>query len=334
MGRRARWWHRAWVTGVVALAVAFVVINRSQVPAAWRAARDAEPGLLAAAAGLSLLRLGAEGQMQRASQGLLGPPPSRAVAVRLGAAAHFLNAVVKSAGMAGLAVYSADARRRGVSQGAVAVAYVAATVLADVALALILVVGIGLASTTGRLPGLLAVAVAVFVVYLGGRLVLMSYAARSPANIGRLFALPHRALARLEVGRGAEPRFEDETEDAFDAASSLRRRPRALTRVLAWSMGVHALGATELGMVLGAVGGARGVDVAVAGYSLSLLFGIVGLLPSGAGSTELSLGYVLVSYGSTGPQAVAAVALYRLVELWLPVTVGALASRGLAHRQV
>lgn len=333
LGRRARWWHRSWVALVAALAVVFVVANRSQAPAVWRAARGAEPGLLVGAAGLSLVRLAAEGQMQRASQALVGSAPGRVAALRLGAAAHFLNAIVKSGGMAGLAVYSADARRRGVSQGAVAVAYVATMVLADLALALCLVVGIGLASATGGLPGVVLVAVVVFALYIGGRLALIAYATRSPTHLQRLLALPHRILARFEAGRSTDAPFEEVAKDAFDAVSSLRRRPLAAAPVLAWTVGVHVLGAAELGVVLRAVGGARGLDVAVAGYTLSLLFGIVGLFPSGAGSAELSLGFVLVSYGSSGPEAAAAVALYRLVELWLPVALGAAAARGLAHRR-
>ncbi len=331
--RRPQRWHRWWVAVVAALAVAFVVVNRAQAPAAWRAAREADPRLLATAASLSLLRLAAEGQMQRAAQRLVAPGPSRAAALRLGAAAHFLNAIVKSGGMAGLAVYSSDGRRRGVSLGAVTVGYFVAMVLTDLALALSLMAGIGLASATGRLPGVVAVGTAVFALYLGGRLALIAYAARSPAHVRRLFVLPHRVLAHLGFARRLDPPSEQVTEEAFLALSSLGRRPWAAAPVLAWSIGLQVVGAAELAAVLSAVDGARGLDVAVAGYSLSLLFGIVGLFPSGAGSAELSLGFVLLSYGSTGPQAAAAVALYRLVELWLPVAIGAVAARDLMQRR-
>ena len=334
MGPRTRWLHRFWVVMVAALAVAFVVANRSQAPAAWRAATGADPVLLAVAAALSLVRLAGEGQMQRASQRSVHLDPGRAAALRLGAGAHFLNAIVKSGGMAGLAVYSGDAHRRGVSQGAVAVAYVVAMALGDLALGLTLAAGIVVPSATGQLSGAVAIAAAVFSLYLGGRWALIAYGARSPANVERLLALPHRILARLEIGRHTGPSFETVTDEAFQALSALRRRPLAAAPTLSWAIGVQLLGAAQLGAVLSSVDGARGADVALAGYSLGLLFGIVGLLPSGAGSTDLSLGVVLVSFGSTVGQAAAAVALYRLVELWLPVTVGALASRGLVHRQV
>lgn len=316
------------------LSVAFLVANRSQAPAVWRAVKGADPGPLALAAALSLARLAAEGQMQRASQRSLSLDPGWAAASRLGAAAHFLNAIVKSGGMAGLAVYSGDAHRRGEPQGAVAVAYVVAMALGDLALGLTLVAGILVTSATGRLSGAVAVAAAVFAVYLGGRWALIAYGARSSANIERLLAVPFRVLARFDGNRDTGAAFGAVTDEAFGAISSLRRRPGAAVPTLAWAVGLQVLGAAQLGAVLSSVDGARGVDVALAGYSLGLLFGIVGLLPSGAGSTDLSLGVVLVWFGSTVGEAAAAVALYRLVELWLPVTVGALASRGLVHRRV
>lgn len=333
-GPRARRWHRFWVTAVVALAAVFVAANRSQAPAAWRAANGADPALLAVAAALSLVRLAGEGQMQRASQRAVRLNTGRAAALRLGAAAHFLNAIVKSGGMAGLTVYSGDAHRRGLPQGTVAVAYVVTMALADLALGLSLVAAIALTSTTGRLSGAVTIAAAVFTVYLGARLALIAYGARSPANVERLLAVPHRVLARFDAGRHAGASFDEATGEAFEAISSLRRRPLAAAPTLAWAIGLQLVGAAQLAAVLSSVDGARGADVALAGYSLALLFGIVGLLPSGAGSTDLSLGVVLVSFGSTVAQAAAAVALYRLVELWLPVTVGALAARGLVHRQV
>jgi len=333
-GPRARRWHRFWVLTVVALAVVFVAANRSQAPAAWRAASGADPALLTVAAALSLVRLAVEGQMQRASQRSVGLHAGRVGFLRLGAAAHFLNAIVKSGGMAGLAVYARDAHRRGASQGTAAVAYFVAVVMADLALGLTLVAGIAVTSATGRLSGAVAIAAAVFTVYVAGRLALIAYGARSPANVERLLAVPHRVLARFDVGHHSGPTFGAVTDEAFEAISSLRRRPRAAVPTLGWALGLQLLGAAQLAAVLSSVDGAGGADVALAGYSLGLLFGIVGLLPSGAGSTDLSLGVVLVSFGSTVGQAAAAVALYRLVELWLPVTLGALASRGLVHRQV
>lgn len=332
MSPDGRWWPRPGVVLVVALAAVLVVANRSQAPAAWRAASGADLGPLALAAGLSLLHLAGEGQMHRASQRSVSLDPGRYRALGLGAASHFLNAVVKSGGMAGLAVFSGDAHRRGVPRGTVVAAYVVSVVLLDAAFGLSLVAGIVLLAAVGRLSAVVLVASAVFAVYLASRLALVVYGARSPAVVRRLYALPHHVLRRIGLGRRAATwTIDEEAEEVFEAASMLRRRPLAVAPVMAWALGLQVVGVAELAAVLTAVDGARGVDVAVAGYTMSLLFGIVWVLPSGAGFTELSLGVVLVSFGSTVAEATAAVALYRLVQLWLPVAVGAVAARQLGH---
>lgn len=72
-----------------------------------------------------------------------------------------------------------------------------------------------------------------------------------------------------------------------------------------------------------------GPSVALVAYSTSVVFFIVGVLPGGLGFVEASLGVILAGYGLATPMAAAAVVLYRLLELWLPLTVGAVAARRL-----
>lgn len=330
MRRPRRWWNRPGPVLVVGLTAVLVATNWSQAPATWRAARSADLGALVVAAALSLVHLASEGQMHRASQRSVNLDPGRIQALRLGAASRFLNAVTKSGGMAGLAVYSGDASRRGVARGGVVAAYVVTTALLDTAFALSLVAGIVLLAAVGRLSAVVLVAATVFAAYLGGRLALIAYGARGLDHVRRLYALPGQALRRIGLRRHTPAPLVDEVADeVFNAISSLRRRPRAVAPALLWAIGLQVLGVAELAAVLTSVDGARGLDVAAAGYTMALLFGIVGLLPSGAGFTDVSLGVVLVSFGSTVAEAAAAVALYRLVQLWLPVTIGAVAIRRL-----
>lgn len=314
---------------IVILAGVLVVTNRSQLPAAWQAASDADPGPLSIGAALSMARLASEGQMHRASQRAVGLDLGRTPALRLGAASHFFNAVTKSGGMAGLSVYSADASRRGVARGSVVAAYVITAALQDVAFALSLVAGIALLAAIGRLSAAVLAASVVFAAYLGGRLALIGYGARSQAHLRRLYGLPVGVLRHLGLGRRVQPPSDEaaDADEVFASLSSVRRRPRTAAPAMLWAVGLQVVGVAELAAVLYSVDGAQGIAVAVVGYTLALLFGIVGLLPSGAGFTEVSLGVVLVSFGSTVAEAAAAVALYRLVELWLPLGIGAVAAR-------
>jgi uncharacterized membrane protein YbhN (UPF0104 family) len=88
-----------------------------------------------------------------------------------------------------------------------------------------------------------------------------------------------------------------------------------------WSS-AHAVGASV-----------RPLD-ALVGYSVAGLFAIIGFLPSGFGFVEVSLGAVLVGYGAAAGTAAAAVLLFRVFELWLPVVIGAALARRLrvVHR--
>ena len=323
-------WPRAGSVVVVLLVAVLVVSNRSQVPAAWRAVAGADLGPLALAALLSLLHLAIEGQAHRASLRSVGVDPGRTRALELGAAAHFLNAIAKSGGMAGLAVFSGYAVRRGVPRGPVVAAYVITMVLVDVAFGVSLTAGIVLLAVVGRSSAVALAAAAVYLLYVASRLALIVYGARSRAHARRLYALPHRVLNRVGRHRQAPDQpTEEEADELFDALSALRRRPATVAPVMLWAFGLQVVGVSELAAVLASVGGAGGADVAVAGYTMALLFGIVGVLPSGVGFSEISLGVVLVSFGSTVAEAAAAVALYRLVQLWLPVGIGAVAARRL-----
>jgi uncharacterized membrane protein YbhN (UPF0104 family) len=89
--------------------------------------------------------------------------------------------------------------------------------------------------------------------------------------------------------------------------------------VLVWvsmeAVGIHALPA-----------------LALVAYAVSVLFTIVGILPAGLATVELSMTAVLVSSGVVASTAAAAVILYRLFELWLPLGVGSLCARRLHMR--
>lgn len=57
-------------------------------------------------------------------------------------------------------------------------------------------------------------------------------------------------------------------------------------------------------------------------FSLSTLFGIIGFLPSGIGFVEVSALAILVDAGVPAASAGAAIALFRVGQLWLPILAG------------
>lgn len=312
---------------VVAFLALFVAANRSELPAAWRQIRTADVGWLAAAAGFSCGGLMAIALLHLAAQRAVGLRLTLGKALPLALVSHLLNIVTKSGGMAGASVFVADARRRGRPPGPTVAAYVLAAMLTDTGFALTLVVAIGLVIIDGQLSRPEVIACAVFAVLFGFRVFAVTAAIRSRSALRRLYAAP-RALANRLLRR-AQPSPPDTTaaDELYDAVQLIRRRPRSILLPVVCAAAVEGAGIGILWAVLRAVHSSLGSSVSVIAYAVSVLFAIVGFLPAGLGFVEVSLGAVLVSFGSTFAQATAMVALYRLIELWLPLLLGAIAAQ-------
>jgi len=317
-----------WIRVVTAVAVlgavgVLVWVNRAQLPAATHALVTARPVWLAVGTVVLVLWWTAWLLLFLACRRLAGvggyADAVRLAPVAVGAVA--LNLLLKSGGLAGLGLFALDGRRRGLPAGRVAGAYLLAAVLADVAFAATLGAVVVVVWIDERLTRGEVVAVAVFAVFLAVRVVAVVAAARDRVLLRRLWTLPARAWDRVR----RLPAREHDTAPAdefFDAVALVRGRPAAALPALGYAVCVDVLGAAMLWAALAAVGGGDRPVVAVVAYAMSVLFGIVGVLPGGLGVAELGAAAVLVSFGVPVGIAAAAVVLFRVWEYWLPVVVG------------
>jgi uncharacterized protein (TIRG00374 family) len=78
-------------------------------------------------------------------------------------------------------------------------------------------------------------------------------------------------------------------------------------------------------MVLAGLGVHLGIATTLLVYTLTLMASLVGPVPGGVGVADASLGALLIANGVAGPTAAAAVLAFRLLDLWLPLLVGAAA---------
>ena len=313
----------ALVAGGVIL---LLVVNRREVPAVWASLRAARPvwvGLAVGAVALGWLNLAA---LHAAAQRALGlPTVARQVAVPA-LAAQFLNLLFSSGGLAGLSVFRADGRRRGLEPGPVTGSYLLVAVAGQLAVIAVLPVAFAILVGTGRLTTADVVVSAVFLLYSMILVVLVVEGVRSRSALRRAYALPRRLVAGAL--RRPRPTVEPtRADELYDALQLLRAAPRRAVRIAVHAVGVDVGGIVLLWLVLRALSLPLGFQVAVVAYAVSLMFSIVGFLPGGLGFVEVSLAAVLVSYGTPGVAAAAAVALFRLFELWLPLAAGALAAR-------
>lgn len=321
-------WAKPALSALVVVVLASLIwANREELPATARALRTADLGWLAIGGGVLLLwwldwtmLYVTSRQVTRA--GTLAETP-RLVPVTMAAIA--LNLGVKSGGLAGLAVFLADGRRRGVPAGRVSGGYLLAAMLAEIAFVVTLAAAMVLTWWDGRLTRVELLAVVAFVCTLAIRVAALVAALRSREAVRKLWSLPSRGLAWIRRRPVAEvdPTVPDEL---YEASLLLRDRPGRALPALGFAIGVDVLGAAMLWAALAAVGGGDRPVVALITYAVSALFGIVGFMPGGLGFVEVGVAAVLVSFGVALPVAAAAVVVFRLWEFWMPLVVGGIAA--------
>ena len=110
-------------------------------------------------------------------------------------------------------------------------------------------------------------------------------------------------------------------EGASDSLLLLRKRPAS---VLIGSFGYMAFDIAALGFCFIAVGHSPSFGVLTWGYLIGQLAGIIPI-PGGVGATEGGLVGVFALYQVPVSKAVAAVLIYRALQLWIPAVLGAVA---------
>lgn len=248
------------------------------------------------------------------------------------AAANFVNTVMPSAGMGGIAVFINDAARSGQSTGKVTVVSVLFVFLDY--LAFLCVLGLGLivlfrrndldpSEITASLIMLSIAACLGFLLYLG---------AKSADALGNALA----GMARF-VNRAARPLLHREylsearaQEFAHEIAADLQALPGRWASLIPPFLLV--LAGKALMMVILTLSFLTfevpfSLGVIVGGFSISYLFLIVSPTPAGIGIVEGIMPLALSSLKVQWSQAVIITLAYRAVTFWVPLGIGAFALR-------
>ena len=105
----------------------------------------------------------------------------------------------------------------------------------------------------------------------------------------------------------------------------LRADWRATAALLGTAVFGKLLGCAALGLVLAGMGIHLGVATVLLVYMLTIMAALVGPLPGGLGVADASLGALLIANGVPAAAAAGAVIAFRLLDLWIPLFVGAVA---------
>jgi uncharacterized membrane protein YbhN (UPF0104 family) len=114
--------------------------------------------------------------------------------------------------------------------------------------------------------------------------------------------------------------------DLLDAVDRLRTDRTSTATLLVAAVAGKLIGAAGLALTLHGLDIPLGTWKTLLVYTITLMAAWLGPLPAGVGTTEAALGALLVTSGTAPSAAAAAVVVFRLIDLWLPVLVGGLAA--------
>lgn len=274
------------------------------------------------------------GRMYQSIFHLLGIHEGVLTLSRISTAANFINVVMPTAGMGGVALFATEARRRGHPTGKVTVAAALFLLLDQAAFLIILALGLIVLFRRNDLNAgeisaslfLLSIAICyAFILYLGYR---------SAEKLGNLLAKIARGINRIVkffrkddyLSEARAHQFAHEISDGF---SGLTEKPSSLIRPILW--GIFNKGLLMLILICSFLSFAVpfSTGTIIAGFSMAYLFLIVSPTPSGIGIVEGLMPIALSSLNVNWSQAVVITLIYRAVTFWVPLAVGAWAFRTL-----
>jgi uncharacterized protein (TIRG00374 family) len=274
------------------------------------------------------------GRMYQATYHLLNLEETTITLSRIATAANFINVVAPTAGVGGIALFAAEARRGGNPPGKVTVAAALFLLLDQAAFLCVLALGLIVLVRRDNLnPGeitasvfLLAIAVAyAIVLYIGYR---------SEQKLGDLLGEIVRFINRITkpfIHREylSETRAHEFAHEVSDGFSGLTDKPSSLLRPILWGlldkfllMGILLCSFLSFEVPFSA-------GTIIAGFAIAYLFLIVSPTPSGIGVVEGIMPIALTSLRVDYSQAVVITLTYRAVTFWMPLAVGAWAFRSL-----
>ena len=274
------------------------------------------------------------GRMYQSIYHLLGVDEPTLTLSRIATAANFINVVAPTGGMGGIALFAAEARRRGHPAGKVTVA-AALFLLLDLA-AFLCVLSLGLIVLVRRNNLLASEITASFfllcVAIASGSVLYLGY--RSEQKLGDLLAKMARFINRLVRLFRKEAYLSETRAHAFaheisDGLTGVTERPSSLVRPVMWGilnktllMGVLLCSFLSFEVPFSA-------GTIIAGFSIAYLFLVVSPTPSGIGIVEGLMPIALSSLRVDWSQAVVITLAYRTVTFWVPFGIGAWAFRTL-----
>jgi putative heme transporter len=312
--------HLVLVAVVVVAATLFFVADGETVRRVVGGVGSTNGTALAVGLLCSIAAMVNRGMLNRAAHHAIGLEATVPAMTRTASVAFAAQKVCKVAA-AGLLVFLRHGRRRGHEPAAVAAACTLTSIAASTAMGVLLAVALAAMATTGTLSGWWIAAALGFAIYgcavVVGALLLRGWIRRD----GAAQAL-ERFGRRVPFVQRMGPSPDAFATEFVDHLSASRERGAAIGRLLLHAVASKALGAMMLMAAVAATGAPLSTPRAVTIYAGALAASMVSIVPSGLGVVEGSVAATLIAFDVAPASAALAVALFRFLDLWVPVLTG------------
>ncbi len=325
---------KLFIVLILFLGIAIVVISFSELETIVQTLRHAHLPYFILGILIQFVWFVIVGRMYQSIYHLLGIDEAVLTLSRIAQAANFINVVAPTAGVGGIALFAAEARRRGHPAGKVTVAAALFLLLDQAAFLCVLAVGLIVlvrradlhAGETSASFLLLCIAIGyAFILYLGYR---------SEEKLGNLLAKIVRVINRVvKLFRKkeylSESRAHEFAHEVSEGFSGLTEKPFGLVRPILWGILDKILLMLILICAFLSFEVPFSAGTIIAGFSIAHLFLIVSPTPSGIGIVEGLMPIALVTLSVNWSQAVVITLTYRTITFWVPFGMGAWAFRTL-----
>jgi len=255
---------------------------------------------------LSVIYVFVHGEMYRASFASVGSKVGLMDATMLYMKRNFVSVFLPAGGVSSLAFFSGDIEKKGVTKSQVNFAssiYGFVGILSVVAIAIpVFIYAIFEGSIgAGEWVGLLAVFILIGSVYL---------LYRSVATQNSFYRLVIKYIPVVEIFLGEFKNNEIER--------------RSFIRTFLWSMLIEIFGIIHIYIAMVALNIQPSLLIATVSYVVGVVFLIISPFLRGLGAVEASMTFMLIRMGYTEAAAVSVTFLYRFMEFWIPLLLGAL----------
>ncbi len=330
---KKRPWSAVFGVGLLALMALLIYQSRHEVGEAFRLLRNADPlwigaALLAITAGFVL-----GGLIYGRVLATLGFRASLPWLTATALVAILINQLLPAGAVVAYAFLVTSLRRRGFPSGSVAMVAGLELLSWNGAVLTAFVYGlIFLLVTTGASGASVSYAA---VGFAAGLLLFILYMGTRPDESLRAFGLRIKSFALMRLNMLIDSvRVHQIIEEIISSRRTMLEHPGRMLSLVGMQLGIFGLHGLALLALLYALGVSTPYFAVMAAYGLSLIASAFVVLPGGGGAVEAALTVSLRAQGVPADAAIGAAIVFRLLNFWMLLPLGAVCYQWLTHRSV